>query len=359
MPSPYKVEIIEDLDGLRGLGSEWNEIAPPKDVEPWQSFSWIEAAASSCGENYLLRVITVRKEGRLIAIAPLVLKPSEQLFRPMRLDFLGGEELKEPNWFLSLDSPSLDLLVDAIVSECAYPIRLSRIPNDPKNIHSLVTKFKKTGWITAVLSMPYPYLDLRTYHIKRSLQEDCRRARRKAEVHGEVRSEVVVAASKEELLKYLEIALRIEGSGWKCRNQTAILSNKYRREFFERYACSAWSDETLRLRFLRINGAFVAVQYAIESAKSYWLLNVGYDEEYRQCSPGNLLLEESIKDTAKNGLFRYNFLGKEEPWTRRWTTIVQDCLVLAAYRLNPYGVKAVLSDASYLVAKRMKKLRKE
>jgi CelD/BcsL family acetyltransferase involved in cellulose biosynthesis len=354
MPGSYKVEIIEDLDTLRGLGSEWNEIAPPKDVEPWQSFSWMEAAATACGENHLLRVITVRKDGRLAAIAPLVLKPSEQPFRPLRLDFLGGEELKEPNRFISVDLASLEVLVDVVVSERVYPIRLSRVPNDTENIRFLVTKFRKSGWNTSVFSMSYPYLDLGKNPIRKSLREDLRRARRKAEVHGEVRSEMVIAASREELRNHLERAFRIEDSGWKGRNRTSILSNGYRRKFFERYACSTWSDGTLRLSFLRINEELVAVQYAIESARSYWLLNVGYDEEYRHCSPGNLLLEESIEDAGRNGLLRYNLLGKEEPWTRRWTTSAQDCLVLAAYRLNSHGVKAVWSDASYLVAKRWK-----
>jgi CelD/BcsL family acetyltransferase involved in cellulose biosynthesis len=312
----------------------------------------MEAAATACGREQRLRVITVRKDGRLVAIAPLVLKPSEQPFRPLRLDFLGGEELKEPNRFISRDPASLELLVDAVVSERVYPVRLSRVPNDPEDIRLLVTKFRKSGWVTPVLSMSYPYLDLGTNPIRKSLREDLRRARRKAEARGEVRSEAVVAASREELLKHLERAFRIEGSGWKGRNRTAILSNGFRRAFFERYACSAWRDGTLRLSFLRVNDASVAVQYAIESARSYWLLNVGYDEEYRHCSPGNLLLEESIRDAARAGLLRYNFLGKEEPWTSRWTTTVRDCLVLAAYRLNPNGVKAIWSDASYLVAKR-------
>jgi CelD/BcsL family acetyltransferase involved in cellulose biosynthesis len=355
MPGTYRVEIIGDLAGLRGLGPEWNEIAPPKDVEPWQSFSWMEAAATAAvGENHTLRVVTVRKDGRLAAIAPMVVKPSDQPFRPLRLDILGGEELKEPNRFVSLDPVSLELLVDAIVSERVYPVRLSRLPNDPENTRFLLAKFRKSGWITPMLSMSYPYLELEGNPVKKSLREDLRRARRKAEGRGEVRSEVAVASSREELRKYLEFAFRIEHSGWKGRNGTSILSNGPRRTFFERYAFSAWGDGTLRLRFLRINGAYVAAQYAVESARSYWLLNVGYDEAFRDCSPGNLLLEESIRDAAGNGLLRYNFLGKEEPWTRRWTTSHQDCLVLAAYRLNPRGVRAMCSDAGYLVAKRWK-----
>ncbi len=102
----------------------------------------------------------------------------------------------------------------------------------------------------------------------------------------------------------------------------------------------------------------VAVQYAIESAKVFWLLNIGYHEGYQYCSPGNLLLEESIKEAERNGLVRYSFLGKEEPWTKHWTRTTQDCLVFAAYRPNLLGVKVMMSDALYLAKKRTKEQKK-
>lgn len=354
MPGPYEVEIIEDLSGLRELGPQWNEASPAPDVEPWQSFNWMEAAASSYGNNHSLRVITVRKNGALTAVAPMVLKPSDQPLRPLRLDFLGGEELKEPNRFVSLDPYSLELLMDNLASERVYPIRLSRIPGDSDSFGVIMSKFKKAGWITRTLRMPYPYLDLGPNPIKKSLREDLRRARRKAGTDAEVRSWLAFATSEKELLEHLGRGLKIEASGWKGRNGTAIISNEFRKKFFERYACLAWKDGTLRLIFLYVNEVAVAVQLAIESAMSYWLLNIGYDEKYQYCSPGNLLLGETIEEAARNGLVRYNLLGKDEPWIKHWTTTSRDSLVLAAYRPNIHGVRAMMSDALYLVRKRMK-----
>jgi CelD/BcsL family acetyltransferase involved in cellulose biosynthesis len=354
MTEPYRVETIEDLQGLRGLGSDWNEAAPTQNVEPWQSFSWMEAAASSYCNNHSLRVITIRKEGLLTAVAPMVLKPSDQPLRPMRLDLVGGEELKEPNRFVSLEPSSLELLIDNLASERVYPIRLSRIPGDEDSLALIMAKFRKAGWITRTLRMPYPYLELGANPIKKSLREDLRRARRKAEALGEVRSGVVSANTEKELLEQLERGLRIEASGWKGRNGTAIISNEFRKKFFERYACSAWREGSLRLRFLYVNEVAVAVQFAVESAKACWLLNIGYDEQYQHCSPGNLLLGDSIEEAARNGLVRYNLLGKNEPWIKHWTSTSRDSLVLAAYRPNVHGFRAMMSDALYLLRKRLK-----
>lgn len=355
---PGEINVIEDLDGLNKLRPEWDEIAFCNSVEPWQSFSWIHSAAVAFSKNQLLRIITVRKNDRLKAIVPLVLKPSEQPLKPLQLHILGGEELKEPNRLIYYDNASLDLLTNAIVSEPVYPIRLSRIPNDNAIVHLLLNKFKMHGWISRVMRMPYPYIDLSGKRIKKSLKRDLRRAKKNAYKYGELGFNLIHEISENKLQTHLDTAFRIEASGWKGKNNSAILSNKSRKDFFERYAYASLRDGTLRLYFLAINNQAVAVQYAIESMKAFWLLNIGYDEKFRTCSPGNLLLEESIKAVSQNGLTRYNLLGKEEPWTRRWTQSTKDCYILSAYHSNLCGAKAMLSDALTLVLKRFKDRRK-
>lgn len=353
MPRLHDVSTITDLDGLRNLKSAWDEIAPPQVSEPWQSFSWILACAEADRKIQRLHITTIRRRGYLTAIAPLVLRESSQPLRPLRLDFLGGEDLKEPNRFVYVNGESLDTLVESVASERIYPIRLSRLPNDGKVIELVRARFKSQGWITRTMSVPYPYLDLDrdVRLIKKSLKEDLRRARRRAEKRGEVRSEVVDVTSSDELQRHLRSAFRIEASGWKGRNNTAILCNDSRREFFQSLASSARQEGTLRLVFLKVAGEDSAVQFSIESANEYWLLNIGYRDDFKECSPGNLLLEDTIKAAAMSGLSRYNFLGKEEPWTRRWTSQARDCVVFAAYRPNAFGVKAILSDALYLYRK--------
>jgi hypothetical protein len=275
----------------------------------------------------------------------------------MRIDLLGGEEMKEPNRLVALNAVSLELLTDRIVLEPTYPIRLSRLPNDHALVECLAEKFARAGWITRTQSMPYPYLTLSGDLVRKSMREDLRRARRRAAKRGELRVETLALKDNEQLLQKLRTAFRIEASGWKGRNGTAILSNPRRERFFRRYACWAQQEGVLRLIFQYIDDEPVAVQYAIESAGAFWLLNVGFDEAYRECSPGNLLLEESIRNAARGGLARYNFLGKEEGWVSRWSTHTQDTLVLAAYRPNLPGLRAMLSDALFLLNRKRQQRR--
>jgi CelD/BcsL family acetyltransferase involved in cellulose biosynthesis len=347
-----KTDVIDDYQGLCALKSEWNEIAPPQQVEPWKSYNWIEAAALAYSQNHLWRIITTRSNGRLTGIAPLVLKPSNQALKPRQLHILGGEELKEPNQLIACDNQSLNALIDEMASEPVYPIRLSRISNDKKSIALLYEKFLKKGWFIKMMSLPYPYIDLPGSKIKKSLKNDLRRARKKAQTLGQLGVDFSEIKDAKQLSSILNTAFSIEASGWKGGNHTAILSDQMRKHFFETYARSSLRDDIFRISFLLIDSKPVAVQYAVEAMKAYWLLNIGYDESVRSCSPGNLLLDASIKDSLNRGLLRYNLLGKEEPWTRRWTKTTQDCVVFAAYRSNFVGAKAMLSDAFWLINKR-------
>ena len=133
--------------------------------------------------------------------------------------------------------------------------------------------------------MPYPYLALQGQPLGKSLREDLRRARREAERRGPVGLQLVSAVDEDHLRSSIQCALEIHSAGWRGRNRTDILSDPAKAQFFREYALSAARDGTLRLSFLTIGDQRVAVHYGIESANSYWLLFIGYDEDYQECSP--------------------------------------------------------------------------
>ena len=44
------------------------------------------------------------------------------------------------------------------------------------------------------------------------------------------------------------------------------------------------------------------MQVAVETGGRFWLLKVGYDERFARCSPGSLLLLETIRHAATTGV---------------------------------------------------------
>ena len=88
-----------------------------------------------------------------------------------------------------------------------------------------------------------------------------------------------------------------------------------------------------------------ATQIAVVSGGGYWLLKVGYDEAFARCSPGNLLMLETLRYAAGSGLQSYEFLGSAEPWTEMWTDRLRPCVSVWAYPNNFRGAAAIASDA--------------
>jgi len=171
-----------------------------------------------------------------------------------------------------------------------------------------------------------------------------RRARRIADGMGRV-SVQIVAPSAADLVPLLDEALAVEAMGWKGRDGTALLLDQRRGGFFRRWAAAACDKGILRLCFLRIGGQPAAMQLALESGGRFWLLKIGYSDVFARCSPGLLLMVESIAYAARSGLDSYEFLGTPEPWIGSWTVHARSCVSLSAYPFGAAGLSALARDA--------------
>ena len=128
-------------------------------------------------------------------------------------------------------------------------------------------------------------------------QSDLRRARRRAQRLGSVSCEVL-SPGPGELQPLMDQALDVEAAGWKGRERTALVHDSTRQAFFRRYAAAASSQGILRVCLLRIGDRIAAMQVAVETGGRFWLLKMGYDERFARCSPGSLLLLETIRHAA-------------------------------------------------------------
>jgi CelD/BcsL family acetyltransferase involved in cellulose biosynthesis len=171
-----------------------------------------------------------------------------------------------------------------------------------------------------------------------------RRARRAAESIGEVSCDVVTPTPKELPLLLAE-AFAVEAKGWKGRAGTALACDKIRGEFYRRFTAAACELGILRLCFLRIGGEAVAMQIAVQMADAFWLLKVGYDEKYRNCSPGNLLIWETIRYASSERLSTYEFIGLDEQWIHAFTDVVQPTLTIEVYPASILGGAVLARDA--------------
>jgi CelD/BcsL family acetyltransferase involved in cellulose biosynthesis len=152
----------------------------------------------------------------------------------------------------------------------------------------------------------------------------------------------------------MDRALRVEAAGWKGRERTALVHDSTRQAFFRRYAAAASSKGILRVCLLQIGDHVAAMQVAVETGGRFWLLKMGYDERFARCSPGSLLLLETIRHAALRELRSYEFLGNAESWTRTWTREVRPCVHLETYPFKARGVGGLATGAAAMGGRRLR-----
>jgi CelD/BcsL family acetyltransferase involved in cellulose biosynthesis len=344
------MRICRDLDDLEALADVWESLAA-RSGNPADQYDWARSCAAAFTDVSQLQVITVGAP-LPVAIAPMIRRSG----RLARLELLGLSELDEPTDFLYADASALAPLGDALV-RLGCSVYLKRIPADSPVVAALRRSYRGRGIICCRPAIGCPWIPLDAGWIKPEQQlnpgrrSDLRRARRLAEQKGAVTTEVL-SPTPSELNPLLEEAFRVEAAGWKGRQGTALKTDAALGYFFRQYAAAACQKGTLRVCLLRIGERCAAMQIAVESGERFWLLKIGYDEGFARCSPGLLLMLETIRYAARRGLRSYEFLGRTRSWTQVWTQRTHPCLSLRAYPMNPRGLAALAIDTAKFAYRR-------
>jgi hypothetical protein len=273
-----------------------------------------------------------------------------------RLIALGVEEHHEPTDLLYASATALEALLDGLL-RTGLPWELGRVPADSCTIEAIRRMCRGRAVVIERARPAAPYIVLDASwaeperHLNSGRRSDLRRARRKAENVGPLSVDVRLPRH-DELDPLLDELFAVEARSWKGRSGTAILLDPAEHAFCRRFAHAAQQHGLLRLCFLRLAGRAVAVQMALVHRGGFWLLKIGYDAEFSHCSPGMLLLRETISYAARQGLSRYEFLGQEEPWIQVWTDKAHPCTCVRVYPRSPAGAAALSADAAAHAAAR-------
>ena len=346
------IRIIQAPEDLDELEPACDALAANSGT-PMQDLAWIRSCASTFTGEGQLHVVVLGEPPEIIAIAPLVRRQG----KPDRLELLGVNELYESTDFLFVDPSALVRLVEGL-AQLGIPVALKRVPANSPLTAVFRRAFRWRGVVPCRPAPGCPWIPLDAGwrqpedQLSHSRRASLRRARRIAERIGQVASEVL-SPTPDELGPLLEEAFRVEAAGWKGRCGQALAHDALKGTFFRRYTAEACRKKMLRLCFLRIGGQAAAMQLAVEYGERWWLLKIGYDEAFAQCSPGALLLLETVRYAAARGLRSYEFLGTAEPWIEAWTKRVRPCLSLAAYPANRKGFAALGTDVMAMMRKRL------
>lgn len=328
------------------MAEEWDVLAERVGI-PTLSYAWIVAGVEAFHAEDQLSIVTVRRRGELVGLAPLV---ERRCGAAVRLELIGVSFLYEPSGLLYRDDEALAYLIEALC-QMRRPIALARVPVES----AVASRFDRgplashpgilmKGGISYSLMIPISsgwiaYLE----KLSSRRRYDLRRARRRAEQRGPVTVRIF-CPKEDELAAGMKEFVRIEAMGWKGRRGSSLKQRPAMRQFFEQYALQASRAGVFRFAFLDVAGIPIAAQLAALYADRYWVFKIGYDEAWSHCSPGWQLLGETIQYAFEQKLASYEFLGSDETWLHGWITERRGYQTISYYPLTWRGLYGLTVD---------------
>ncbi len=164
----------------------------------------------------------------------------------------------------------------------------------------------------------------------RNLRSQLGRRRRQLEREGELRFRVTTGGPS--LDGDLDALFRVEASGWKAREGSAILGDPSSERLYRQFAHALAAEGRLRLYLLELGGTAVAGDLGCAIGDTGFLVKTGFDEAWGKLSPGLVLRGEVLRASIEEGLRGYDFLGPDDPYKLRWTEDVRPRVTVRGFR---------------------------
>jgi CelD/BcsL family acetyltransferase involved in cellulose biosynthesis len=152
---------------------------------------------------------------------------------------------------------------------------------------------------------------------RHKMQRTTNRAKRE----GDLKLTVLRDVPQDRIEPLLRRGFEVECRSWKGDEGTAVLKSPEIFEFYCRQARQLAEWGQLQLTFLELDGRPIAFEYGWNAKGVYCSPKVGYDEDFRRLTPGQLLRHELLQRffaDPDQGLF--DFVGPLSDATSKWIT---------------------------------------
>lgn len=324
--------------GVAALADEWDALADACDATPFVRPGWVGAWWDAFGRGDLL-VLALRRDGRLAAVLPMrrvvggIASPTNwhtPEFAPVAADAEALDELAQRLFA----RPHRRIDVGFLEGGGAARAAIERAARGARLVH-----------VRTLARSPYVATDVGEddylARLPKGRRKSMRRQRRRLEEAGEVEFRMDDGSGGVD--EPLAEAFRIEASGWKGRDGTAILSRAATQRFYTDVVHWAAERGWLRLSSLRLDGRGIAFDLSVEHGGACYSLKAGYDAQAAALGPGIQLLHELVLWAVHGDVATLELLGGEEDYKRDWATGHRELVLFQAFSRTPAGRAAQLA----------------
>jgi len=159
-------------------------------------------------------------------------------------------------------------------------------------------------------------------NISSKFKRNNRRKLRKLEKLGSIHYEM--ADTEASLNTAFEHFIDVETANWKGKLQSALEYDLQQQEFYRLLMNSFAKTDQCRIHSLWLNNKPIAMQFCLAINDTFHLLKIGYNADYKNISPGNILLSETIRRFSGDAqIKKINFVTGLK-WNDNWAPTTVD-----------------------------------
>jgi CelD/BcsL family acetyltransferase involved in cellulose biosynthesis len=129
----------------------------------------------------------------------------------------------------------------------------------------------------------------------------------------------------------------LERASWKGQEATAIDSNADTQQFYSDISRAAEEFRYLCCHLLELDDRVVAGSFGLSYKRRFFGLKISYDEAFRSCSPGHLVVRSILQDCAERQFTELNLMPPWSEWKARWTADAREQSNWYIFRNSRYG----------------------
>lgn len=358
-------ESVTHLSEFAALADEWNallEKCPSNSI--FLTWEWLFTRWKYLPERRHLHIVTVREQGRLIAVAPLAIRPWQfRRLLPFRtFAFLGmdavGSDYQDIFIDMAHEAKALSELA-RYFSEHRLIVEFSRVKRASAQVKGLASPLAQCGWRQFDNAADVcPYIELRgetwvSYlaHLGAEHRYNVNRRLRNLSKQGTV--DFIQVQTDAERIDALQLLVALHNLRWRERGGSGAFASQALRDFHDEFSRIALARGWLRLFVLRLDGKPVAVWYGFYHDSVFHFYQSGFDTQFNKFSVGLVIMALAIQRAIAEGARGLDLLLGDESYKFLWARQQSELLQLGFY---PPSLRGEFYKRMILLRKRVRKL---
>jgi len=343
------LERVSSITAFEGLREEWTELLRDSPADclflTWEwCFAWWRHLAGA----RRLSLLTVHRQGRLIALAPLAVRPRSlrRLLPWPGLELLGtgiaGSDYLDLIVRRGHEREALAALADALVADNLV-LELTQLPRAGSAAAELAARLGQRDWATSESPVNVcPFIALSGHSWASYLASlgsahryNFQRRLRNLTKQFDVCFEQV--GCEAERRAALEVLVELHNRRWDQRGGSESFATGELRAFYDTVSRFGLERGWLRLFVLRLDGRPVAALHGYRYGATFSFYQAGFDPAFARHSVGLVTMGLAIKAAIEDGAGEYDLLHGAEPYKFQWANRSRDLGRIELFPSSAHG----------------------